>query len=77
MIVLCSIVMLLVLTMVGGAVRDVSVDGRTIVGWGSRYAGPGQSQREAWIATIPEPSTTALLITGMLALALSAWRRRN
>jgi uncharacterized membrane protein len=47
----------------------ISADGRTIVGYGINPSG----QREAWIATIPEPGSAALLALG---LGLLASRRR-
>jgi uncharacterized membrane protein len=37
--------------------RDVSDDGRTIVGWGRNPSG----DLEGWIAVIPEPSTAFLM----------------
>jgi len=37
--------------------RDVSGDGRTIVGWGRNPSG----DLEGWIADIPEPSTAFLM----------------
>ncbi|MBT8462259.1 MAG: hypothetical protein KJO44_07010 [Gemmatimonadetes bacterium] len=44
--------------------RDVSADGRTIVGFGL-----GPSGLEAWIAVIPEPGTALLIGVGLMALA--------
>jgi probable HAF family extracellular repeat protein len=46
-------------------VFDISDDGRAIVGSGTNPAG----LQEAWIATIPEPSTGLLVLTGLLGLA--------
>ena len=43
----------------------VSGDGLTIVGHGKNPSG----SLEAWIATIPEPSTGLLVMTGLLGLA--------
>jgi len=54
-----------------GAARGVSADGRTIVGWGDNPAG----HCEAWIATIPEPASAALLLLG--AVGLVARRGRS
>ena len=51
--------------------RRISDDGKTIVGWGTNPAG----FEEAWIAVIPEPSTAALLATGLVALAVGRRRR--
>ena len=57
----------------------VSPDGTVIVGHGSNAAG----DTEAWIATIPEPSTlllAALAILGMISFAIAkcaSWRGRN
>ncbi len=48
---------------------DISADGRTIVGWGFNPAG----QTEAWVATVPEPSSLFLAILGAPAVLL--WRR--
>lgn len=47
--------------------RSVSADGRTIVGSGTNPLG----QTEAWIATVPEPSTLALSVGSALALLLA------
>jgi len=44
-------------------VADISADGRTVVGMGINPAG----QEEAWMATVPEPSTLVLLAVGGLA----------
>lgn len=43
---------------------DVSADGTTIVGYGINPDG----QTEAWIATIPEPTTLSVLALGGFAL---------
>jgi probable HAF family extracellular repeat protein len=43
---------------------DVSADGRVIVGFGTNPSG----EREAWVATIPEPATLSLLAFGGLAM---------
>ena len=45
----------------------VSLDGRTIIGWG-RNSGYGKPHEEAFIATIPEPATLSLLALGGLAM---------
>jgi probable HAF family extracellular repeat protein len=50
--------------------RGISDDGRTITGFGTNPSG----DREAWIATIPEPSTALLLALGLVGIA--AGRRR-
>jgi uncharacterized membrane protein len=44
----------------------ISADGRTIVGFGNNPLG----QREAWIATIPEPSSLLLLALGGILVSL-------
>jgi hypothetical protein len=44
----------------------VSADGRTIVGWGTDPSG----LTEAWVATIPEPTTGLLVMAGVLGLAI-------
>jgi len=51
---------------------DVTPDGRTIVGSGSML-GHG----EAWIATIPEPSTFVLAACGLAGLLAMRWRQRR
>jgi probable HAF family extracellular repeat protein len=53
--------------------RDVSADGTTIVGLGSR----GGALQEAWFATIPEPSTFVLATLAVVTLltAISKCRR--
>ena len=51
----------------------ISDNGLHIVGYGKRTNG----HHEAWLATIPEPSTFALLATGVLVLLVCAWRRRR
>jgi len=51
----------------------ISDDGNVIVGWGHNPMG----QTEAWIATIPEPSTLVLLSIGALVLTVACWRRRR
>lgn len=48
------------------AATAVSYDGNTLVGYGINPDG----YREAWIATIPEPATGALLAFGLALLAL-------
>ncbi len=52
--------------------RDISDDGLTIVGFGRNPSG----NVEAWIATVPEPSTFILAVLGLLGLLGIAWRRR-
>ncbi len=52
------------------AATDITPDGSTIVGYGTNPAG----QREAWLASLPEPSAILLLATGLAALA---WRVRR
>jgi probable HAF family extracellular repeat protein len=49
----------------------VSSDGLTLVGFGTNPSG----QLEGWIATIPEPGTGLLLMTGLLGVAY--WQRRH
>lgn len=51
--------------------QGISADGRTITGFG---LDPSDFD-EAWIATIPEPSTGLLLGLGLSGLA--AWRRNR
>jgi len=51
----------------------VSADGRTIVGWGTNPNG----DREAWIATVPEPSTLVLAAIGLAALVGIFWKRHS
>ena len=46
--------------------QAISDDGLTIVGFGNNPSG----QREAWIAVIPEPSTSLLLGLGIAGLAV-------
>jgi uncharacterized membrane protein len=43
--------------------RGISHDGRTIVGWGTH-----NGRTEAWVATIPEPSTIVLAVLAALVL---------
>ena len=43
---------------------DISVDGKTIVGFGTNPFG----QTEGWIAVVPEPTTLVLLAAGMCLL---------
>ena len=45
--------------------QGISADGRTITGFGTNPSG----STEAWIATIPEPSTALLLGFGLTAMA--------
>jgi probable HAF family extracellular repeat protein len=45
--------------------RAISADGLTIVGTGRNPSG----ETEAWIATIPEPSTALLVSLGLFGLA--------
>jgi probable HAF family extracellular repeat protein len=46
--------------------RDVSADGSTIVGYGTNP----QGQREAWIATVPEPASGVIFALGSLFIGL-------
>ncbi len=48
---------------------SVSDDGLTIVGWGLNPDG----NREAWLATIPEPATLGLVAAGLVAV----WMRKR
>ncbi len=50
----------------------VSADGRTIVGYGVNAL-----QTEAWIATIPEPSSVVLGAIAFFSLLALAWRGRR
>jgi len=45
----------------------VSADGLTIAGYGTNPSG----QQEAWIATVPEPTTGLLVMAGVLGLAVA------
>lgn len=49
----------------------ISADGHSIVGWGTDPGG----HTEAWIAVLPGPGTDALLLTGLLGLAVFRWKR--
>jgi probable HAF family extracellular repeat protein len=51
----------------------ISADGHTIVGTGFSPAG----RSEAWIATIPEPSSAVLVMTGLLAWSMRRLLRRK
>jgi probable HAF family extracellular repeat protein len=58
-----------------GSAQGVSADGLTIVGTGIR-----NGRAEAWVATIPEPSTVALALVATLAaigLAIAGLRPRR
>jgi hypothetical protein len=64
------------LDLTGWALSDavgISADGLTLVGNGINPSG----EAEAWIATIPEPNTALLLMTGVLGLATSRRRRAS
>ncbi|MBX9792231.1 MAG: hypothetical protein K2Y37_25185 [Pirellulales bacterium] len=50
----------------------VSADGRTIVGYGTNPDG----NTEAWIATVPEPSTLVLAAIALLVICVSLTARR-
>jgi probable HAF family extracellular repeat protein len=50
----------------------VSADGLTIVG----QAIKGPFEVEAWVATIPEPATGALLLVGAIGCEMLLYRRR-
>jgi uncharacterized membrane protein len=51
----------------------VSADGRTIVGYGGNALG----KTEAWIATVPEPSTFVLGAMGIVGVIVVHRRRRS
>lgn len=51
----------------------ISADGRTIVGWGSGPA-PSMSQ-QAWVISIPEPSSIVLALGGLFAAVF--WQSRR
>jgi hypothetical protein len=53
----------------------ISADGRTIVGYGSRLDEEVGSVLEAWIMHIPEPSSIALVLSGLGVICGS--RRRS
>ena len=53
--------------------EGVSADGRTIVGRGINP----QGQNEAWIATVPEPSSFTLALSGLGVLWWSRTRRQS
>jgi len=53
--------------------QAVSADGLTIAGVGINPAG----DTEAWVATIPEPSTSILAALGLLSLGMTCRRRRR
>ncbi|MEX0676189.1 MAG: PEP-CTERM sorting domain-containing protein, partial [Pirellulales bacterium] len=55
------------------SVSDVSADGRTLVGRGINPLG----QTEAWVATVPEPSTLVLTGLGIGFGLLCLWRTRR
>ena len=48
------------------AATDITPDAQTIVGYGQSPSG----SREAWIATIPEPSVAALVALGLLGIGM-------
>ncbi|MDZ4780236.1 MAG: PEP-CTERM sorting domain-containing protein [Planctomycetia bacterium] len=52
---------------------DISADGRTVAG----MARDPQGHYTAWVVTVPEPSTYALLTIGGAALAVYARQRRH
>ena len=53
---------------------SISPDGQSVVGLGINPDG----NREAWLATVPEPSTLALLGMGAIGLlAVGWWKRRK
>jgi hypothetical protein len=54
-------------------VINISSDGQTIVGYGTNPSG----NTEAWLATIPEPNTALLVMTGVLGIAANRRRRAN
>jgi len=53
------------------AAQGISANGNTIVGYGRNPAG----QSEAWIATVPEPSSVVLALIALLTFASMARRR--
>jgi probable HAF family extracellular repeat protein len=53
--------------------QDISDDGRTIVGYGTNPLG----QTEAWVATIPEPSTFVLFAAAVVAFGARRIRSRS
>ena len=46
--------------------RDISADGTAIVGFGTNPSGDS----EAWLAVIPEPTSFALAVIGMLGVVI-------
>lgn len=53
--------------------NGISNDGKSIVGYGSNPLG----QTEAWIATVPEPSTLAIAAIVLVGFAAVGWCRRK
>jgi uncharacterized membrane protein len=51
--------------------RDVSADGLTIVGYGTNP----QGNTEAWIATVPEPASAAIMVFSCLFTVLQRRKR--
>ena len=55
----------------------ISDDGRTVVGLGTFLLETGRTQGEAWVATVPEPTTAVLFVSGAILLVGFAGGRRG
>jgi hypothetical protein len=68
-------------TTVAAMTGSNTVPGLSRLNWGSSSGGAGPSADVYWsgvtLSTIPEPSSIALLATGLLSLLAYAWRKRK